>query len=92
MQTNIETIKYLIPGTSPLLPSLLFESPSLSVKKIWRAPHPSLLSVAFTHSLVYCTTLYITATIAIAIFAEGIALCPCHFISIGYWRETGPEG
>ena len=79
----------LLPATSSLLPPLLFE-PALSVEKIGRAPHPPLLSIAFT-SLV-CTTVYITATIAIvAIFTAGIALCPRHVINIGSWGVTGPE-
>ena len=71
----------LIPATSSLLPPLLFE-PALSVEKIGRAPHPPLLIIAFT-SLI-CTTVYITATIAIvAIFTAGIALCPQNVINDG---------
>ena len=83
-------VQILVPATSSLLPPLLFESP-LGVEKIRRAPQPPLLSIAFT-SLI-CTTLYITATIAIvAIFTAGIAaLCPCHLIHIGCWGVTGPE-
>ena len=80
----------LVPATSSLLPSLLLESPLCGVEKIGGAPHPPLLGIAFT-SLI-CTTVYITATIAIvAIFTEGIALCPCHVINIGCWGVTGPE-
>ena len=70
-----------VPATSPLLHPL-FSKPPLRVEKIRRAPHPPLLSVAFT-SLI-CTTVYITATIAIvAIFTAGIALCPQNVINDG---------
>ena len=78
----------LVPATSSLLPPLLFESP-LSLLKIRGASHPPLLNnIAFT-SLVFFTTVYITATIAI--FTAGIALRPYHVINIRRWRVTGPE-